>query len=208
MNENKILSQFIKSVTDLADGLPQWSSMDDERLKQSIISSLFEEAGEISGLISKYRTRKHYWETEPKFLSKDEFNLIKEKFMDETGDLLWVIVCSVNVLYFLSNSIYDGSNENVNIDIIDKEVLHCPIFDVSFEQSLFDVIRDISLLRQSLVFSVKVNKNDVINLLNSFGVYLVKLEEEYGITFDEICTYNMNKLGKRYTIEGEKVDGN
>ena len=49
---------FEDSVFNLAQELPQWNSDDKERILVSSISSLHEEAGEISGLISKFRIRK------------------------------------------------------------------------------------------------------------------------------------------------------
>lgn len=197
---DKLYLEFQKSVETLSGKLPQWQPNNEDRLKQSVISSLFEELGELCGLVSKYRTRRHYWNIKPKDLSTEDFNKIREKFVDETGDFLWVLVCSIKNIWI-----------NLNDINILKELTECPIYDVSFEQALFDIIRDVSIFRQNLLFIeniTDVSKRDVIDILNSFGIYLSKLNEEYGITFSEIITYNMNKLNNRYTNSGERKDGN
>ena len=46
------INNFEQSVIDLANKLPQWSSEDMDRRKQSSVSSMFEEMGELCGLVS------------------------------------------------------------------------------------------------------------------------------------------------------------
>lgn len=189
--ENSVFSEFKKSVIELADTLPQWNPENFERCIQSSISSLFEEAGELSGLISKYRTRKNYFGAKPKDL--EDFDKIREKFIDETGDLLWVIVCAVHCL---------TKDELIIEDILNKTAKE--YYAHSFEHSLFDVIRDIVLLYQDFYFSNDIVNDSItdalIDLIISFKIYLCYLDQEYFTDFDTICKYNMCKLGKRYNM--------
>ena len=53
------LIEFEDSVIELASKLPQWNSEDMNRRLNSAGFSLLEEAGEISGLVSKKRIRKN-----------------------------------------------------------------------------------------------------------------------------------------------------
>ena len=201
---SEYFKNFEESVIELANKLPQWNSENYNRRTQSAVSSLFEEAGEISGLISKYRTRKDYYSTPPKELTKGDFNKIREKFLDESGDLLWVLVCSVYCLL-------KGTSKHIDIEqILNSE----SIYNLSFEDALFDVIRDINLLRQTIMFLDNVENDDdadrvfcaFLDLLCSFRTFLYFLGDEYNITLENICEHNMEKLGVRYDKEGKRTD--
>lgn len=191
-----MLQDFIDSVVNLSNKLPQWNSDNIERRVQSSISSLFEEAGEISGLISKYRTRKNYYGAETRKL--ENFDYIRTKFIDETGDFLWVLVCSANCLNIPTN-IYELLYDDKKDD-----------FSLSLEIALFDVIRDITLLQQQLMFGDDKTTKKVIycfeDLFISFRVFLRFLAIEYSITLENIMQYNMEKLNVRYDDKGQRLD--
>lgn len=198
--EKDILMKFISSVDDLSSKLPQWNSEDKTRVVLSALSSLFEEAGEISGVISKYRIRKDNYGKKPKELNN--YDDAKTKFLDETGDLFWVIICTYCKLF----------KEHISTDDIFK-ILNDDYtgYCLSFEASLFDIIRDICLFEQQiLLFSdATVDKTVVstfIDLLNEFSAFLDYLFIEYEIYPSDICEYNMNKLGVRYDNEGNRLD--
>lgn len=195
--KDSVFQQFKKSVFDLADTLPQWNSEIMDRRVQSAISSLFEETGELCGVVSKKRTRKHYYNAIPKEL--EDFDEIRSTFLDETGDLLWIILCSVHCLI--------GDDKIIIEELLNGEDNYC----MTFEVSLFDIMRDISLLQQCLMFTDNIINIQVIHsfedLILSFKTYLNFLNKEYSINLDEICEYNMNKLGARYTKDGQRVDG-
>lgn len=179
---------FEESVISLADTLPQWNSDNIERRIQSSVASLFEEAGELSGLVSKYRTRKSYYNANPKEL--EDFDKIKEKFVDEAGDFLWVLICSIHCL--LGDNKFDT----------EKFLTEDDSFSLTLETSLFDVISDIVTLQQHIMFNDNVIDESIVSdfeyLISSFDTFLHFLNKEYDITLEEICKYNMDKLNKRY----------
>lgn len=196
-SDDSVFQQFKKSVISLADTLPQWNSEIVDRRIQSAISSLFEETGELCGVVSKKRTRKDYYGATPKDLP--DFDEIRTIFLDETGDLLWVLLCSVHCLI--------GDDKIIVEELLNGEDNYC----MTFEASLFDIMRDISLLQQCLMFTDNIITIQVIHsfedLLLSFKTYLRFLNKEYDIDLNEICEYNMNKLGARYNSNGQRVDG-
>lgn len=188
---------FEESVKNLSEKLPQWNSNDKERTIMSAVSSLLEEAGEISGLISKKRVRKSYWKTEPKSL--DDFYEIRNKFIDEVGDFLWVLVCSIQCL-----------TKN-KIDIEKKLCEDKHNYDVTFEIALFDVISDIITLQQHLMFNGNDEEDFILIedfefLLESFNAFLSCLNKEYDIGLNKLCEHNMKKLNIRYTKDGKRID--
>ena len=193
----EIFNNFEQSVIDLSKNLPQWNTDCLDRKAQSAISSLFEEAGEISGLISKYRTRKHYYDVED-YRTLDNYNEIRTKFVDESGDLLWVLVCSINCLITKNK-----------IDIFGVLTEADEDYSYSFETSLFDLIRDISTLQQQVLFDGCISNFVVYrfeDLLLSFRTFLLFLNKDYDITLEEIINFNMNKLGLRYDSKGQRTD--
>ena len=187
-------TEFRKSVIDLADKLPQWNSPEDrERTQLAAISSLYEECGELCGCFSKYFTRGEHWRKNKKEL--EDFEKAKEKFTDEASDLLWVLVCAGN---YICNedfySIFDNKNEQYSLTI---------------DTALFDIMRDINILRQDIMFdeeNIKAIRKDFQYLAISYLTFVEALNEVYDITFDDICKYNINKLNKRYDSTGKRVD--
>ena len=191
-----LYSKFENSVAELSSKLPQWNSEDTDKVILSAVSSLFEEAGELCGLVSKYRIRKHYYKTKPSEL--ENFGEIRTKFIDESGDLLWVISCTEQNLIKKDKikPILFTQNEDYNL---------------SLEVALFDIIRDISIMRQSLLFNnSKVSSSTLTDfdyLVRSYKTYLKILKEEYNIELVDILIHNMNKLNTRYASDGSRTDG-
>nr|CAI9752290.1 hypothetical protein CVNMHQAP_CVNMHQAP_CDS_0113 [uncultured phage] len=266
-----LYSKFENSVAELSSKLPQWNSEDTDKVILSAVSSLFEEAGELCGLVSKYRIRKHYYKTKPSEL--ENFDEIRTKFIDESGDLLWVMSCTeqnlikkdkIKPILFTQNEDYNLSLEVALFDIIrDKYrirkhyyktkpselenfdeirtkfidesgdllwVMSCteqnlikkdkikPIlftqnedYNLSLEVALFDIIRDISIMRQSLLFNNNkistATLTDFDYLVRSYKTYLKILKEEYNIELVDILIHNMNKLNARYASDGSRTDG-
>ena len=200
--ENAVFSEFKDSVIALAKNLPQWNSNIFERRIQSSISSLFEEAGELCGLVSKYRTRKNYFNLSSEDIKNlSNFDEIKEKFIDETGDFLWVLVCSTYALMAKDAA-----------DTITKKI-RTYTYSLSLEESLYDIIREVAILQQSIMF--ENNSNNISfcamrsfeNIYSIFRTYLDYLKTDYDITLEDVCKYNMNKLGVRYDDKGNRLDG-
>lgn len=189
MELENLFLEYQQSVIDLANKLPQWNSKDYNRRLNSAIASLFEEAGEISGLISKTRIRKDYWKKDVKTLS--DYEDIRQKFIDETSDFLWVLVCSC---YSLG---WKGDIYNILI----KEPNN--ILGMTFESSLYNIFDDI--------FSLNVCCGDIkpfiYDIIFDFNIFLSKLNEEYEIKLEDLITFNMNKLNNRYDKDGKRVDG-
>lgn len=193
---NPLFEEFKQSVYELANKLPQWSSEDYSRRFHSAMSSLFEEAGEISGLVSKRRIRKNYWKAVPSTL--EDFNVIKQEFISEASDFLWVLTCSCYVL------------GHVDIDLI-KQFSEAEVeynnYELDFEQTLYDVFSLLVLTENANLFEDRCIHSCLEDVAYSFGLFLASLAKEYSISFDELLTYNMDKLGHRYDKDGKRVDG-
>lgn len=191
------LIEFENSVVELANKLPQWNSKDRDRRLDSARFSLFEEAGEISGLVSKKRIRKNYWKVNPKEL--DDFDEIRKAFISELSDFLWVLVCTNNVVFDADdNSRFDFVKDGIYYYgmAIEDEVID----EVSLEQQLVDLFDSIYCGSENEFFTIS-------NILYSFCYLLAKFNTNYNITLEELIDYNMEKLGKRYNEKGERVDG-
>lgn len=233
MNKEKF-QEFEKSIHNLADKLPQWKKDSPiDRRMQSAYFSLLEEAGEISGLISKKRIRKHYWETKD-VKTLEDYSKIKEKFIDETGDFLWVFICSCYSI--LDKKVYDKLN------IFDSIIVRTPfdlVDDLSKTYLLIDDIDDrfvfvLSNLYQNILNLFYLDKEELINIIDRedklymlikyssdtyfcieninklfscLKLYLYLLYQTYNITLNEIIDYNMNKLDNRYDDKGQRKDG-
>ena len=197
LNVTENFEEYKKSVYELANKLPQWNSDDYSRRYYSAVSSLFEEAGELSGLISKKRIRKNYWFTKPSNLI--DFEEIKQKFIDEASDFLWVLVCSC---YSLGYTDLDFIEQ---FDIASEEF---SILSYNFEQSLFNVIADISSLNMVNNFQYKALGPYFNDIIYSFGVFIQYLNTDYGITLDDLIRHNNEKLSNRYDKDGKRVDDN
>ena len=193
---NPLFEEFKQSVYELANKLPQWSSEDYSRRFHSAMSSLFEEAGEISGLISKRRIRKNYWKAVPNTL--EDFEIIRQEFISEASDFLWVLTCSCYVL------------GHIDIDLIkqfsDAEIEYNN-YELDFEQTLYDVFSSLVLTENANLFEDRCIRSCLEDVAYSFGLFLASLFKEYNISFDELLTYNMNKLEHRYDKDGKRVDG-
>ena len=200
----ELFNKYKKSVYDLADKLPQWSSEQFDRRVKASISSLFEEAGEISGLFSKYctRTNKHgidFYNTSVSALPLDTYAEIREKFIDEASDFLWVLTASCHVL----------ANEGVGLLAQFTKAKEDVINDqhTTFDSSLFDIFGAIFVMYSSTHFNDKSFMNCLSDIAYSFGVFLAMLENRYEITLENLIEHNMEKLGFRYDSDGKRVDG-
>lgn len=203
-NDNmNLYNQYKDSVYALADKLPQWSSAQKDRRYKAAISSMFEEVGEISGLISKYRTRTNkkgidFYNTPLKELPYETVEEIKEKFLDETGDICWVFTATCHVL----------ANEGIGI-FTQFAKAEADNLDISFEDSLFNIFGSIfTFYVSSCSFedeerSIKYLRDIAYDL----GVFIYNLNKEYSITLEDILKHNMEKLGFRYDVNGKRVDG-
>lgn len=188
--------KYEQFVYELADKLPQWSSEDYERRRIAGISSILEELGEVSGLVSKYRTRKHYWRANAKSL--DDFEAIKAKFIDELADTLWVMLAAHHALNVDEKyKIPRNSNIDVYAIFTDNQMWS----DRTLEDALFTTIKYATELKSDLsdyVFS---------DLFICFSFLLEKMHIEYDITLDDLVDTNMKKLGNRYDADGNRTDG-
>ena len=151
--ENKF-NEYKKSVYELADKLPQWNSDDYGRRFESAISSLFEEAGEISGLVSKKRIRKDYWKADTKQLK--DFDSIRDSFLSESSDFLWVLVCSCYSLGYDVDFIeqynkvkYDWQDYYENTDNL--------VYD--FNRCVFDIINAVNGIDSIRLFNTSQEEN-------------------------------------------------
>lgn len=194
--DKQAFKEYEKIVHNLADKLPQWNTEDFERKFKSSISSLLEEAGELSGLISKKRIRKHYWKADPKTLS--DFKDIREQFMNEASDFLWVLVCSC---YCLG---YETIDIPVKLELAFKDYSD---YDLDLEQTLFDVFSSIILMDTANLFEDRNIGVCLEDTIYTFGLFLASLYHEYDISLDDLLKYNMSKLEHRYDKDGKRVDG-
>lgn len=198
----ELYRDYIRSVYDLADKLPQWSSEYYDRRVKAAVSSLFEEAGEISGLFSKYCTRTtkegiDLYTTTISDISEEKLNEIKSKFTDEVGDFLWVLTASCHALIESDIDIFDIF-DNVKDDYQNA---------ISFSDSLFDLFGSIYVLYSSLNLGDRVILTCLIDIVYLFGVFILTLHKQYNIELDDIIKNNMEKLGFRYDENGKRVDG-
>lgn len=213
---------FINSVKDLSSKLPQWNSEDKNRVIHSTLASMFEELGEISGAISKYRLRSKngvdYYYTPPK--ETPNYDEIRQKFIDEIGDFVWVLTASVlnNVKEqkyqtMIFNKLMEEKDNNSVSTVSNEQDMITKSNDkyLNMHTALFDIIRDVVLLYQTYLFNDfdfdKYNFNRYLNIVSSFNLFFIFVSNEYDITFNDILTYNISKLGKRYTSTGKRVDG-
>lgn len=211
MITEKLFNDFKESVYELADKLPQWSSKDYARRKVSAYSSILEELGEVSGLVSKYRVRKHYWKANIKEL--ENLNEIRDKFIDELADTLWVITCSYHSLnihddnlclsrpegFDLFKELKRALNEN------SKQITYYNNKELTLETFLFTMIKDATII-------INIDSGAILDLLfvalfRDFGRLMYAMNKEYDITIDDLMISNMNKLGKRYDKDGNRTDG-
>lgn len=200
---------FINSVKDLSSKLPQWNSEDKNRTIHSALASMFEELGEISGAISKYRLRSKndvdYYYTSPK--ETPNYAEIRQKFIDEIGDFIWVFTASV------VNNIDNVDDQNTVLTAIMKADSISIAKDgyLNLHTALFDTIREVVLLYQTYLFDDfefgKYSFSRYLNIVSSFNLFFAFVCAEYDMTLEDVLTYNMSKLGKRYTSTGERVDG-
>lgn len=195
-----LFDEYKKSVHNLADKLPQWSSTELNRRIEASISSMFEEAGEISGLISKYRTRTNkngidFYITPAHELPLDIYAEIRQKFIDEASDFLWVLTASTHVL------------ANDGVGMLAQFTRAENNYQTDFEDSLFDVIGSIYVMYSTLHFNDKSFMNCLSDISYAFGGFLVALKREYEISLTDLIQHNMEKLGFRYDANGKRVDG-
>lgn len=204
---SKLFEDFYKSVEDLSSKLPQWSDGDLIRFQNSMISSLYEEVGEICGLVSKYRVRKDYWKSDFSTLELDNQEEIINKFVDESADTLWVIFCSlINYQKYLYLYVDATTLEKIFIDKQSE-------YNISFEESVYDLMDSIAELKQiTYIIPPKckyypIILNNFINVVTAFKQYLFALSKEYNIYLEDLMQANMEKLGNRYDKNGKRIDG-
>lgn len=202
----ELFSKYRDSVVKLAEKLPQWnSSAPFDRRIMATLSSILEETGEISGLVSKYYTRVSktgidYYTTPIKDLPYDVYMEIKNKFIDEVGDLFWVITAGA---YVLDLDLLDAFKNKIVSDV--KFAQHNLIYylcyivsDVTYIDTILRSYRP-KLEELKLYFASQLSYA-LVNLV-------LLLNRDYNITFEEILTHNMEKLGFRYDDTGKRVDG-
>lgn len=203
----QIFKDFQDSVVELADKLPQWSSEDVRRRRYSAMFSLCEEAGEISGLMSKYRCRKKkdidYYNTAFENLPEENKEEIRNKFIDETGDFLWVLVCSEHSLLGKETVLY--TMLRLYADYILEQ-------SCNIEYVLMRLINETSaFFGKDFCYSEQpkdiIIASSIKRILNSFTLFCAELYFEYNITLEEIIEHNMEKLGVRYDKNGKRTDG-
>lgn len=204
MIDINLIEEYKKSVCELADKLPQWNSEQKDRVYKAAFSSLFEETGELSGVISKYRTRTNkqgidLYNTKIEDIPSDLLEEIKYKFTDESSDVIWLLTAICHVLI----------NEGIGL-FTRLEAAKYLNTEISLEDALFSTIGAIYILYVSNKFE---ENNKIIlyrglsEIIDAFGVFLVKLKEEYNITIEDILKLNMKKLDSRYDETGKRVDG-
>lgn len=194
------LIEFENSVIELASKLPQWNSEDINRRLNSAGFSLLEEAGEISGLVSKKRIRKNYWKVNPKDL--DDFIEIRKTFIGELSDFLWVLVCT--------NSVVFDNDNNTKLNIVEELLHYYNIAKRNIELELYKISsleQELNNLFLNVLYNFNNKFSTIFNIVNSFCNLLAFFWKEYDITLEELIDYNMEKLGKRYNEKGERVDG-
>lgn len=211
MITEKLFNEFKESVYELADKLPQWNSKDYTRRKVSAYSSILEELGEVSGLVSKYRVRKHYWKADTKEL--DNLDEIRDKFIDELADTLWVITCSYHALNIHDDNLCLSRPEGFNsfeelkmsLNENSKQIVYYNHKELTLEAFLFTMITDATII-------IDIDSGAILDLFfatlfRDFGHLMYAMNKEYGITIDDLMISNMNKLGKRYDKDGNRTDG-
>lgn len=224
MNTEQLMSDFKQSVYKLADSLPQWNSEDRDRRRVAAMSSMAEECGEIFGLISKYQTRKvkgvNLWKADLDSIDDNLKSTIIDKFIDETGDFLWVFTAAVHCVFDdkldvcnivklvekmlkSKNSLQELSDEYiVAAASIDDDKCVCNNYTLSIN-ILFEIMDSICYL--------SYRPSDYDNILNSIAIdfcyFLTYLKLRYNISFDDILLHNMEKLGIRYDENGNRLDG-
>lgn len=197
----ELFDTYKKSVQELADKLPQWSSSEMNRRILASVSSMFEEAGELSGLISKYRTRTNkngidFYTTKVSNLPLDVYTEVRQKFIDEASDFLWVLTASCHAL----------ANDGVGMlaQFTKAKQDKC---QTNFDDALFDIFGSIYVLYSSLNFQDKSIMFSLSDISYNFGNFLALLEKEYEISLTTLILHNMEKLGVRYDADGKRVDG-
>lgn len=205
-----LFSEYENNVIDLANKLPQWNpkTASYERRYYSAISSLFEEAGELSGLVSKKRIRKDYWKSDTKSLK--DFEDIRSEFLSEASDFLWVMVCSYYCLHNISDDIYTRIFNNIHKYEINKKtgIVVENLKGFVFEHSVYELFSVVVLMRSTSIFEDgRELKYYIYDLVKSFSNFAYELYLEYNISLTDMINYNMNKLGTRYDKNGQRTDG-
>lgn len=205
----KLFSEYENSVIALANKLPQWNpkTASYERRYYSAISSLFEEAGELSGLISKKRIRKDYWKSNTKNL--EDFEDIRSEFLSEASDFLWVMVCSYYCLHNIADDIFTRIFNNIQKYEVDKKTgIIEELNGFVFEHSVYELFSVIVLMRSTSIFEDNRElKYYIYDLVKSFSNFAYELYLEYNISLTDMINYNMDKLGTRYDKNGQRTDG-
>ena len=131
--------------------------------------------------------------------SSNPLKLIFKLLFNKIKLELWVLTCTCYAL---------GYKDSIDIPRMFKEAEEVyDYFDIEFEQTLFDVVSAIVMMNQNNLFEDCNIVFSLCEIVKCFGTFLAALNREYGISFDDLMEYNMNKLGLRYDENGKRVDG-
>lgn len=208
--DNNLIQIYIKSVTDLADKLDQWKNAKDKRRTvNASMLSFAEEAGEIAGAMSKYRTRTKkgvdYYYTPPKELP--DYEDIRAKFIDELGDLLWILVCSEYSLVETTNACGDivaSMSNTLQPDQNIESVMINLIYYISVYGIFINTLIEENQHLQNYSLAIK---HRLDNISYWYGALMIKMFDEYNISLEDVMFHNMDKLGIRYDKNGKRTDG-
>lgn len=227
MNTEQLMSDFKQSVHKLADNLPQWSSEDKNRRRVAAISSMFEECGEICGLISKYQTRNvkgvNLWKTKIDLdsISDDLRSTIISKFVDETGDFLWVFTAATHCVFDDKLDVCDmvkvakkilKNKQNLQ-ELCDEYFVSALMNDDNDNNNDDEYTLGVSILSEIMngIYILPNYSSYSDSYLNNIAIdfcyFLAYLKLKYNISLDDILLHNMEKLGIRYDENGNRLDG-
>lgn len=221
-----LFDNFEESVQSLSSKLPQWNSTNFNRKAIASVSSLLEELGEISGLISKYCTREKkeidFYNISIAGLPNNVFDEVRNKFIDETSDFLWVLFSSaINLLpadiyetktklEFVDLGLLDPANaiQETYSNILEKKSLIDSLYAIT--EAVIDYKSCLDYILINPQRSAKLYENlaiHITDIINAFANFFMILGNLYHITLDDVYIANMEKLGIRYNEDGQRVDG-
>lgn len=220
MDIKNLIKNYEEGVFELADKLPQWTKQADKtRRNTAVVSSMFEECGEICGLISKYETRNikgvDMWNLENfDDLPYEKKLEIHNKFVDETGDFIWVLTAAMHSLgcNLSISELFDSLDRYEEIKDL-KQLQHYVCNDsvegIKLSLNIMsEVMYDIYLLYDSVLSNVsKIAHTFRFFIIEDFAIFIKYLNLKYNICSEEILMFNMDKLGVRYDSNGNRLDG-
>lgn len=223
-NQSCWIDSFLQAVHNLANKLPQWSSDNVDRRLAAAQASLLEECGELCGLVSKYQTRNtkdsfDLWETDFDQLPDELKSTIRDKFIDESGDFLWVLEATFYTTAYLHVGVSDVygqlCNHDNSYDLFSLFSDYCDDFRCE-DGKIKDIGKlGITILSEIISSLINIflayddNCRDIYNdkLVSDVADFLWYLKLMYNISIDDILLHNLEKLGIRYDDSGKRVDG-